>query len=74
MFQTNFSDDDQSAQTSDFQEANNGLPSMNDTAETITLSDDDTDSSVLVPYDEPLYQNQEDDPEVQNLIYQANFE
>ena len=34
---------------------------------------DDSDDE-LVPYDEPLYQNQEADPEVQKLIWQSLFE
>ena len=25
------------------------------------------------PYDEPLYQNQEEDPEIQNLIFEENM-
>ena len=38
-----------------------------DDAETITFSDDDVDTE---PYDSPLYQNQLEDPKVQNLMFQ----
>ena len=39
-----------------------------DTAETVTISGNDTDSSELVPYHAPFYANQEEDPEVQRLM------
>ena len=42
-----------------------------DDAPTITMSDDDTD---IGESSSPLYQNQEGDPKVQELIYQQQIE
>ena len=39
-----------------------------DTAETVTFSGNDSDSSELVAYDSPFYANQEEDPEVQRIM------
>ena len=42
-----------------------------DTAETIVISDSDDN---LVPYDSPLYQNQEQDPKIAQMMFDQLFE
>ena len=81
-------DDGQANQTesdTDVKEENDALPNIEhnpidffyaddddrfywfDDTETITISSDEE------PYDEPLYQNQEGDPAVQELMYQQSM-
>ena len=62
-------DDRKIENSGNFADLNNDAFYSFDDAETITFSDTDTE-----PYDSPLYQNQEGDPKVQDLIWQQNME